>query len=163
MSEKNHPLNPFPTNALTFYHMKTTWHNWITWNNHTQVFLEVFREWKTGTWSILVHVLLNHLRIMCSVIISSPVGMWCCGNIGILLDFHRNVDRLPIDIAVTKLYGIFLQHHNKVVLITQRNVKLHVIVIPIFNAVLMSDKDVNAINKGKHVLFHLSKHFDNIF
>lgn len=100
---------------------------------------------------------------MCSVIISSPVGMWYCGNIGILLDFHRNVDRLPIDIAVTKLYGIFLQHHNKVVLITQRNVKLHVIVIPIFNAVLMSDKDVNAINKGKHVLFHLSKHFDNIF
>ena len=62
-----------------------------------------------------------------------------------------------------KLYGIFLQHHNNVVLITQRIVKLHVIVIPIFNAVLMSDKDVNAINKGKHVLFHLSKHFDNIF
>ena len=31
--------------------------------------------------------------------------------------------------------------------------------IPIFNVVLMSDKDENAINNGKHVvLFHLSKY-----
>ena len=36
--------------------------------------------------------------------------------------------------------------------------------IPIFNAVLISDKDENAINKGKHVfLFHLSKYYDKLY
>ena len=45
--------------------------------------------------------------------------------------------------------------NNDVVAITQRNVKLHVIVIPIFNVVLISDKDENVINNGKHfVLFY---------
>ena len=36
--------------------------------------------------------------------------------------------------------------------------------IPIFNVVLISDKDENAINKGKHVvLFHLSKYSDKLY
>ena len=36
--------------------------------------------------------------------------------------------------------------------------------IPIFNGVLISDKDKNAINKGKHVvLFHLLKYFDKLY
>ena len=35
--------------------------------------------------------------------------------------------------------------------------------IPIFNVALISDKDENAINNGKHVLFHLSKCSDKIF
>ena len=37
-------------------------------------------------------------------------------------------------------------------------------VILIFNVVLISDKDENAINKGKHVvLFHLSKYSDKLY
>ena len=37
-------------------------------------------------------------------------------------------------------------------------------VIPIFNAVLISDKDENVINNGKHVvLFLLSKYFDKLY
>ena len=36
--------------------------------------------------------------------------------------------------------------------------------IPIFNVVLISDKDENAINKGKHVaLFHSSKYSDKLY
>ena len=35
--------------------------------------------------------------------------------------------------------------------------------IPIFNVVLISDKDENAINNGKHVLFHLSKCSDKLY
>ena len=36
--------------------------------------------------------------------------------------------------------------------------------MPIFNVVLISDKDKNAINKGKHViLFHLSKQSDKLY
>ena len=36
--------------------------------------------------------------------------------------------------------------------------------IPLFNVVLISDKDENAINKGKHiVLFHLSKYSDKLY
>ena len=62
-----------------------------------------------------------------------------------------------IEIEVTSLYDIFFQHHNDVVAITKCNVKLHVIVIPIFNAVLISDKDENAI------LFHLSKYSDKLY
>ena len=34
--------------------------------------------------------------------------------------------------------------------------------IPIFNVVLISDKDENAINNGKHILFHLSKCSDKL-
>ena len=35
---------------------------------------------------------------------------------------------------------------------------------PIFNVVLISDKDENAINKGKHVVsFHLSKYSDKLY
>ena len=65
---------------------------------------------------------------------------------------------------MASLYDIFFQHHNDVVAITQRNVKLHVIAIPIFNVVLISDKDENAINNGKHVvLFHLSKYSDKLY
>ena len=55
---------------------------------------------------------------LCPVIISSPVGTLYCGNIGFLLDFLRDVDRLRIDIEVTLLSGIFFQHHNDVVAIT---------------------------------------------
>ena len=36
--------------------------------------------------------------------------------------------------------------------------------IPIFNVVLISDKDENAINKSKHVVwFHLSKYSDKVY
>ena len=36
--------------------------------------------------------------------------------------------------------------------------------ILIFNVVLISDNDENAINNGKHVaLFHLSKHSDKLY
>ena len=36
--------------------------------------------------------------------------------------------------------------------------------MPIFNGVLISDKDENAINNGKHVvLFHLSKYSDKLY
>ena len=38
-----------------------------------------------------------------------PVGTRHCGYIGFLVDFHRNVDRLRIDIKVTSLYNIFFQ------------------------------------------------------
>ena len=35
--------------------------------------------------------------------------------------------------------------------------------IQLFSVVLILDKDANAINYGKHVLFHLSKYFDKIY
>ena len=36
--------------------------------------------------------------------------------------------------------------------------------ISIFNVVLISDKDENALNKSKHViLFHLSKYSNNLY
>ena len=79
------------------------------------------------------------------------------GDIGVLLGFHRDVDRLRIEIEVTSLYDIFFQHHNDVVAIMSYNVKLHVTVIPIFNVVLISDKDENEI------LFHLSKYSDKLY
>ena len=41
-----------------------------------------------------------------------------CGGIGLLLDFHCDVDRLRIDSEVTSLYDISFQHHNDVVAIT---------------------------------------------
>ena len=41
-----------------------------------------------------------------------PVGTRFCGDIGFLLDFHCNIDRLRIEIEVTSLYDIFFQHHN---------------------------------------------------
>ena len=85
------------------------------------------------------------------------MGARCCGNIGFLLDFHRDVDHLHIEIEVSSLYDIFLQHHNDVVTITYCNVKLYVILIPIFNVVLISDKDENAI------LFHLLKYSDKLY
>ena len=40
------------------------------------------------------------------------------GDIGFLLGFHRDVDRLSIETEVTPLYDIFFQHHNDVVAIT---------------------------------------------
>ena len=42
-------------------------------------------------------------------------------------------------------------------MITLRYEKVHARVIPILNVILILDKDENAINNGKHVLFHLSK------
>ena len=36
-------------------------------------------------------------------------------------------------------------------------------VIPIFNIVLILDKDTNAIDNGKHVLFYLSKYSDKLY
>ena len=59
-----------------------------------------------------------------------PVGTQYCGDIGFLLDLHCDVDRLRIEIEVTSLYDISLQHHNDIVAITYCSVKLHVIVIP---------------------------------
>ena len=65
---------------------------------------------------------------------------------------------------MTSLYDIFFQHHNDVVAITWCNAKPHVIVILIFNNVLISDKDKNAINNGQHfLLFHLSKYSDKLY
>ena len=62
---------------------------------------------------------------------------------------------LRIETELTSSYDSFFQHHNDVIAITYRNRKLHVIVIPIFNVVLISDKDENVINNSKHlVLFH---------
>ena len=94
----------------------------------------------------------------------NPVGTRYCGDIGFLLDLHRDIDRLRFEIEVTSLNDIFFQHHNDLVVITYYNVKLQVRVIPIFNVVLISDKDENAINKDKHfVLFHLSKYSDKVY
>ena len=66
-----------------------------------------------------------------------------CGNISFLLGFHRDVDRLRIDIEVTSLYDIFFQHHNDAVVITEWNTKFHVVVIQISTVLLISDKDEN--------------------
>ena len=83
------------------------------------------------------------------------MGTRYCDDIGILLDLHRDTDRLRFEIEVTSLYDIFFQHPNDFVAIT---------LIPIFNFVLISDKDENAINKGKHVvLLHLSKYSDRLY
>ena len=58
----------------------------------------------------------------------------------------------------------FFQYHDDVVAITYRNVKLHVIAIPIFNVVLISDNNENAMNNDKHVvLFHLSQYSDKLY
>ena len=46
-----------------------------------------------------------------------PVYTRHCGDIGFLLDFHCDLDRLHIDIEVTSLYDIFFQHQNDVVAI----------------------------------------------
>ena len=35
-----------------------------------------------------------------------------------LLDLHRDIDRLRIEIEVTSLYDIFFQHHKDVVAMT---------------------------------------------
>ena len=48
---------------------------------------------------------------------SYPVGTRYCSDIGFLLDLHRDIDQLRIEIEVTSLY-IFFQHHNDVVAIT---------------------------------------------
>ena len=64
---------------------------------------------------------------------------------------------------VTSLYDILLHYHNDFVAITKRNVKLHAIVIPIFNVLLISDIYENSINNGKHFIFYLSKHSDKIY
>ena len=50
--------------------------------------------------------------------IPCPVGTRYCGEIGFLLDLHRDIDRLCIEIEVTSLYDIFFQHYNDVVAIT---------------------------------------------
>ena len=91
------------------------------------------------------------------------MGTRYCGGIGFLLDLHRDIDRLCFEIEVTSLNDISFQHHD-VVAMTYGNVKHQVMVIPIFNVLLISDKDENTINKGKHVvLFHLSKYSDKIY
>ena len=48
----------------------------------------------------------------------SPVGTRYRGDIGFLLDFHRDVDLLRADIEVPSLYDIFFQYHIDVVAIT---------------------------------------------
>ena len=91
------------------------------------------------------------------------MGTRYCGDIGFLLDLHRDIEQLRIEIEVTPLH-IISQHHNNVVAITWHNVKLHVIVIPIFNVVLISDKDENTINNGKHfVLFYFRSSRPEVF
>ena len=46
------------------------------------------------------------------------VGRQYCGDIVFLLGFHLDVERLRIEIEVTSLCDIFLQHHDDVVAIT---------------------------------------------
>ena len=46
-----------------------------------------------------------------------PVGTRYGGDIGFLLDLHRYIDQLRIEMEVISLY-IFFQHHNDVVAIT---------------------------------------------
>ena len=45
------------------------------------------------------------------------MGTRCRGDIGFLLDFHGDVERLRIDTEVTSLYDISFQHHDDVVAI----------------------------------------------
>lgn len=45
------------------------------------------------------------------------MGTRYCGDIDFLFDFHRDVDRLRIDLEVTSLYNIFFQNHIDVVAI----------------------------------------------
>ena len=49
---------------------------------------------------------------------NNPVGTRYCGDICFLLNLHRDIDQLHIEIEVTSLYDIFFQHHNDVVAIT---------------------------------------------
>ena len=49
---------------------------------------------------------------------NNPVGPRYCDDIDFLLDLHRHVDRLRIELEVTLLYNVFFQHHNDVVAIT---------------------------------------------
>ena len=53
-----------------------------------------------------------------SIQANTPVGTRYCSDIGFLLDLHRDIDRLRIEIEVTSLYDIFFQHRNNVVAIT---------------------------------------------
>ena len=46
------------------------------------------------------------------------MGTRYCSYIGFLLDLHRDIGRLRIEIEVTSLYDIFFQHHNDAVAIT---------------------------------------------
>ena len=48
----------------------------------------------------------------------ATVGTRYRGDIGFLLDFHRDVDQLRIDIEVTSLNYVFFQYHIDVVAIT---------------------------------------------
>ena len=48
---------------------------------------------------------------------NNPVGTRYCGDIGVLLGFYRDVDRLRIETEVTSLRGIFFQHDSDVVAI----------------------------------------------
>ena len=50
--------------------------------------------------------------------ITIPVSTRYRGDIGFLLGFYRDIDRLHIEIEVTLLCDIFFQHHNDVVAIT---------------------------------------------
>ena len=85
-------------------------------------------------------------------------------GVGFLLDLHRDIDQLRIKIEVTSLYDNFFHYHNDVIALTWYNVKLNVIVIPICNVVLISDKDENVINNGKQfVLFYFRSSRPEVF
>ena len=47
-----------------------------------------------------------------------PVGTRYCGDIGFLMDLHRDIDRLGIETEVTSLHDIFFQYYNDVLAIT---------------------------------------------
>ena len=59
--------------------------------------------------------LLFRSRYFCTI---SPVGTRYCHDIGFLLGFHRDIDRIRIETEVKSLYDIFFQHHNDVATIT---------------------------------------------
>ena len=71
-----------------------------------------------GFLPVLCRLVIIHIYIYIINVLTVPVGARCCGNIGFLLDFHRDVDHLHIEIEVTWLYDIFFQHRNDVVTIT---------------------------------------------
>ena len=55
---------------------------------------------------------------LCPKLTIIPVGTRYCKDTGFLLGFHRDADRLRIEIEMTLLYNIFFQYHNDLAAIT---------------------------------------------
>ena len=46
------------------------------------------------------------------MLLKRPVGTRYFDDIGFLLDLHRDIDELRIEIEMTSLYDIFFQHND---------------------------------------------------